>query len=159
MSDFGVPARPNLAAAILTGGLVAGAVDLLAATIIYHAPLPVICKSVAGGLLGAKAAQAGGLENALIGAACHFAIMTTIAAIYVLASRRLPILVRRPLVFAPLYGAAMYGVMNYVVVPLSAIGPRPTPPLPILIEAVALHMFILAPIIVFAARKFAPARE
>lgn len=159
MSDFGVPARPNLAAAILAGGLVAGIVDLLAATLIYHASLPVICKSVAGGLLGAKAAQAGGMENVLIGAACHFAIMTTIAAIYVLASRRLPILVKQPLVFAPLYGAAMYGVMNYVVVPLSAIGPRPTPPLPILIEAVALHMFILAPIIVFAARKFAPARE
>ena len=159
MSDVSAQRRPNLAAAILTGGLVAGAVDLLAATIIYHAPLPVICKSVAGGLLGAKASQAGGTPNALIGAACHFAIMTTIAAIYVLASRRLPILVKQPLIFAPLYGAAMYIVMNYVVVPLSAIGPRPTPPLPILAEAVALHMFILAPIIVFAARKFAPARD
>ena len=159
MPDRAPAQRPNLAVAILTGGLVAGAVDLFAATLIYHAPLDVICKSVAGGLLGAKAAQAGGTQTVLIGAACHFAIMTAIAAIYVLASRRLPMLVKQPLIFAPLYGAAMYAVMNYVVVPLSAIGPRPTPPLPILAQAVALHMFILAPIIVFAAVKFAPARD
>ena len=159
MSAVSVPVRPNLAAAILTGGLVAGAVDLFAASLIYHAPLDVICKSVAGGLLGARAAQAGGLETVLIGAACHFAIMTAIAAIYVLASRRLAVLVKQPLILAPLYGAAMYIVMNYVVVPLSAIGPRPTPPLPILAQAVALHMFILAPIIVLAARKFAPPRD
>ena len=159
MSDIAVLARPNLAAAILVGGLVAGAVDLLAATVLYHTPLLAICKVVAGGLLGAKAAQAGGIETSALGAACHFAIMTAIAAIYVLASRRLPVLVKQPFVFAPLYGAAIYVVMNYVVVPLSAIGPRPTPPLATLVPAVALHMFILAPIIVFAAVKFAPARD
>lgn len=159
MPDTAQAVRPNYAAAILIGGLVAGAVDLFAATLIYQAPLDVICKSVAGGLLGAKAAQAGGTQTVLIGAACHFAIMTAIAALYVLASRRLAVLVKQPLIFAPLYGAAMYVVMNYVVVPLSAIGPRPTPSLPILVEAVALHMFILAPIIVFAAVKFAPTRD
>ena len=150
--------RSNLAA-ILTGGRLAGAVDLFAASLICHAPLDVIAKSVAGGLLGAKAAQAGGPSNVLIGAACHFAIMTVIAAIYVLASRRLAVLVKQPLIFAPLYGAAMYLVMNYAVVPLSAIGLRPTPPLPILAQAVALHMFILAPIIALAAWKFAPAGD
>jgi hypothetical protein len=40
----------------------------------------------------------------------------------VAASRAVPALARRPLLFGPLYGIAAFFVMNLVVIPLSAIG-------------------------------------
>jgi hypothetical protein len=41
-----------------------------------------------------------------------------------------------------LYGLAVYGVMNYVVIPMSAIGPRTAPtPLPVLANGLLIHAF------------------
>jgi len=45
-----------------------------------------------------------------------------IAAIFVLAATRLPVLVRRWVASGLAYGVVVYFVMNYLVVPLSAIG-------------------------------------
>src|SRR5258708_6294406 len=47
------------------------------------------------------------------------------ASVYYGASRRLPVLVQHPWVTGPLYGIAVYFFMQLIVIPLSAIGPRP----------------------------------
>ena len=113
--------------AILWGGLVAGAADICAAALIWKIPIDTVFNSVARGWHG-KAAMKGGWDMVAVGAASHFFITLVCAAIYVLAARRLPILTRRPIVCGALFGLIIYGVMTYVVVPLSAVGPRPQPP-------------------------------
>jgi hypothetical protein len=52
-------------------------------------------------------------------------VATLIAAVYWLASLKLPFLVTRPVVSRLVYGMIAYLGMNYVVIPLSAIGYRP----------------------------------
>jgi uncharacterized membrane protein YagU involved in acid resistance len=109
------------------GGGVGGLLDCLYATILWgfilgHNPAG-IWQSVASGLLG-KASYDGGSATVLLGLALHFFIAFLMALVYVLASRRLPVLTARPVLMGVLYGLVLYLVMNFVVVPLSAIGPR-----------------------------------
>ena len=109
------------------GGGVGGLLDCLYATILWgfilgHNPAG-IWQSVASGLLG-KASYDGGSATVLLGLALHFFIAFLMALVYVLASRRLPALTARPVLMGVLYGLVLYLVMNFVVVPLSAIGPR-----------------------------------
>jgi hypothetical protein len=60
----------------------------------------------------------------------------------VAASRRLRVLAARPVVFGIVYGLAAYAVMNFVVMPLSAIGPRTAPlPVPVLVNGLLIHVF------------------
>jgi uncharacterized membrane protein YagU involved in acid resistance len=75
-----------------------------------------IWQSVASGLIG-KSAFDGGTATAVLGLALHFFIAFVMALVYVLASRRLPVLIARPIVMGMLYGLALYVVMNFVVVP------------------------------------------
>jgi hypothetical protein len=104
---------------------VAGVLDITDACLYYGitkaVPPDRIFQSVASGLLG-KAAYAGGAATAALGLALHFAIMAVMVTAYVLASLRLPILTKRPIVMGLGYGLATYLVMNYVVLPLSAVG-------------------------------------
>jgi hypothetical protein len=108
--------------AALVGGLVSGAADLAYAFIAYGiigVPPVRILQSIASGWLG-KAAYTSGVGAAVLGLVSHLFITCVAAGLYVLASRRLPILVQRPLVSGPVFGIGIFLVMNYVVVPLSA---------------------------------------
>ena len=112
---------------ILRAGLTAGVMDITAALIVYahwFANSVRLLQGIASGLLG-KAAFEGGLATAALGLLCHFTIATGAATVYYGASRVLPILVRGAWVTGPLYGIAVYFFMQLVVIPLSAIGPRP----------------------------------
>lgn len=118
------PARPRLSPgrALLYGTLVAGALDILeviAFAGVRGVPPVRVLQSVASGVLG-RGAYAGGWAAAALGLALHFLIAFCAVAVYQLASRRFPALIRRPLLWGPLYGVAVWGVMNFVVVPLSA---------------------------------------
>lgn len=108
-------------AAILGGGLVAGTVDIAAAATIYRVSPIRVLKSIAGGLLG-RSALAGDASVAVLGLALQWAMSIIIAAIFVTAARRLPGLLRRWIASGIAYGLVIFVVMNYVVVPLSAIG-------------------------------------
>jgi hypothetical protein len=109
--------------ATLTGGVLAATQDLIGATLAYQAPMVRVLKAIARGVLG-DAARQGGPEAAALGAALHYGIALVAAAIYVGASARLPVLLRRPVSMGLLYGAGVFLVMNFVVVPLSrAAGP------------------------------------
>jgi hypothetical protein len=50
--------------------------------------------------------------------------LTVATSTYLIASRRLAVLARNPFIYGPLYGVAIYLVMNFIVVPLSAVPAR-----------------------------------
>jgi len=118
----------NPLAAILLGGLAAGALDIIYAFVVYG-PLsfgmtPVqVLQSVAAGWYGRKASMSGGTPSALVGLCTHFFIATTMAAVFVLAAGRIRAFSRAPILWGFAYGLILYVVMNYVVAPLSAAGP------------------------------------
>jgi hypothetical protein len=120
MSESATPPKRELTA-ILVGGLIAATFDIVQVTIFYAVKgvdwirIP---QSVASGLLG-KASYSGGMSTVVLGYGLHYAMALVMAAVYVLAARRLDILVRRPWLMGTLYGLGLYVVMTYGVVPLS----------------------------------------
>jgi FtsH-binding integral membrane protein len=109
---------------VLYAGLVAGTVDIAAAAAINRVGFGVILRAVASGLLGHAAFQ-GDSWVAALGMVLQWAMSIIIAALYVLAGLKLPILFRRWILCGALYGVVVFFVMNYVVVPLSAVGHVP----------------------------------
>ena len=108
--------------ALLYGTVVVGALDILEVMVFAGmrgvAPIRVL-QGIASGLLG-RGAYGGGVLAAALGALLQFFIAFVVVAVYHLASRRLPVLVRAPLLCGALYGVLVYAVMNLVVVPASA---------------------------------------
>src|SRR6185369_5123224 len=113
---------------IFWGGLIAGTLDITAAflTAWLRAGIgPVrLLQFVASGLLGPEASQ-GGAKTAVLGLALHFLIATIWTVVFYLASRKWLFLIERPVMFGLLYGIAVYTFMNFVVLPLSRVPPRP----------------------------------
>jgi uncharacterized membrane protein YagU involved in acid resistance len=105
--------------AALLGGLIAGTIDIGAASLINGRDPTIITEFIAGGLLG-KAALAGGFQIVALGVVLQWAMSIVIAAIYVFASMWLAVLRRQWLLCGIAYGVPVYFVMTYVVVPLSA---------------------------------------
>lgn len=126
--DASLPERPRAFDTILYGGLVVGILDGLFALIFYGLVLGVkpmrIFQSVASGLLGTSSYE-GGIQTFLLGVLLHFVVASCIAAVYYLASLKLPILIHHAVICGLIYGLIAYLGMNYVVIPLSAIGYRP----------------------------------
>jgi hypothetical protein len=105
--------------AVLLGGIGAGVGDSILALVLYPVSLVRIYQSVAAGLLGRDAAVQGGLLTAALGMLLHFFIATTAAFVYVVASSRLKLLLKQPVVCGLAFGIAVYFFMGFVVVPLS----------------------------------------
>jgi hypothetical protein len=114
---------PRALDTILLGGLTVGILDALDAVTFFGLYSKVgptrIFQYVASGLLGRESFN-GGVKTALLGLALHFLIAFILTAIYYLASLKLPMLVRRPVLWGMLYGVVAYFGMQYVVIPLSA---------------------------------------
>ena len=149
------PTKPRALRTILWAGLVSGVLDITAALIVYaqFGRFSVrLLQGIASGLLG-KAAFQGGLATALLGLLCHFFIATSAAAVYFAASRRLPILIQRAVVSGAVYGVLVYFFMQLVVIPLSAIGPRPFS-LRATIIGVVIHIFCVGLPIALTVRRF-----
>ena len=104
---------------ILLGGFIAGTVDIGAAAAINGRSPVFILHIVAGGILG-PAALDGGPGAAAFGLGLQWGMSLIIAAIFVVATRYLPILRKQWLTSGIAYGVPVYLVMTYVVVPLSA---------------------------------------
>lgn len=141
---------PNAMLAIFVGGLIAGALDLTAAYVIYGAGVP---RGIAAGLLGRTALQ-GGSGVYVLGIALHFFIACSAAAIYYAASRKLEFMVQRPLVCGVFYGVAIYLVMNLVVLPLSALHLKGPYRLESLIQGLLIHMLLIGMPIALSVRQF-----
>jgi hypothetical protein len=111
--------------ALVIATLVAGSLDLgyaLTVSALRGFSPVTVCQTIAAGLLGRDAAYAGGYGTAMLGLGLHFAMMALIAAVFLGASRLWPRLNARPWLSGPVYGALVFAVMNYAVVPLSALG-------------------------------------
>lgn len=133
--------------AIFWGGLAAGVFDAVDGVIAYGTqgfdPIQVL-QYIASGLL-AKASSEGGLATAGLGTILHFLIAFG-AAVYVVAGRWISVLKRRPVTFGLLYGAAVYLFMNYLVLPLSAVGHSPCKPGVFLNGVIGHALFVSLPI-------------
>jgi hypothetical protein len=117
---------PDLLSAVLSGGIVAGILDIGAAAAINRVGPVAILRVIASGLLGPKALKGGTLVAGL-GFLLQLAMSIVIAAIYGLASLWLPILASMWTAGGLAYGVGVFVVMTYVVVPLSAAPSRPAP--------------------------------
>lgn len=119
-ATFGNPALRG----VLLGGFCAGLTDFLyptIATVMAGGPWTRPWKGVASGLFGIAAHQ-GGMGMVVLGIALHFFICIVAAALLYLIASRLTWLPRHWFVLGILYGIAFLAVMNYVILPLSAIG-------------------------------------
>jgi hypothetical protein len=113
--------RPRPFQAILWGGLLAGIFDAAYAMGVWAlrgVPPDRVWQGVASGLLGPKSFQ-GGLRTAALGIALHFFIALTAAAVYVTASRYLPLLRERAVLCGCVFGLMVWAFMRFVVIPLS----------------------------------------
>ncbi len=109
--------------------------------------------SIASGLLGADAFN-GGFKTAALGVVLHFVIATGATAVYYIASRKLPFLMRLAFITGPLYGIAVYFFMNLVVLPLSAVPFKVSFRPALLITGLIVHMLCVGLPIALVVRKF-----
>lgn len=142
--------RP-LARAVLWGGLLAGTGDLVFA-LAWHGMKLKVFQTVAAGLIGRDAAYAGGVGAFALGVLLHYAISLIWAALFCLAARRLPALLRHATGAGLAYGLLVYFGMNYVVLPLSALH-APFWPLRLDAAAIAAHALVFGLPIALAARQ------
>jgi uncharacterized membrane protein YagU involved in acid resistance len=107
--------------AIVTGVAVSGSLDLLSAFVFSAVegvgPVRVL-QSVAAGPFGDPMLQTSSVPVALAGLIVHYALMTVMVTLFVLAALKLPVILRRPLLWGTLYGFAIYLVMYWIVLPL-----------------------------------------
>lgn len=151
-SRGGVERLPALLRAVLSGGLIAGTLDIGSACLINSLPPRVILKSIASGVLGAASFH-DGLRADLAGLGLQWAMSLLIAAIYAVAASRCAALGRRSILGGIAYGVLIFLIMNYVVVPLSAAPFHPSmQPMKVVENLLAMVLFGL---IVAAATQFA----
>ena len=111
-------------ATVVLSGVIAGTIDIGAASLISALSPMVILRAVASGLLG-KAAFAGGPLTALLGLLLQWGMSIVIAATYLVVTARWPGMRRRWRITGVLAGVGIFIVMNYLVLPLSAAPFRP----------------------------------
>jgi len=150
-------ARPRAFETIVYGGLAIGILDFLDASIFFPLYYGISFLDVwhgpASGLIGREASRAGGWNTALIGILAHFMVAFSIAAVYFVLSRLIPFLIEHPIISGLIYGVAAHFVMQYVVVPLSAIGSVPNwPPVGSLLNSLIGHALLVGlPVALIAA--------
>jgi uncharacterized membrane protein YagU involved in acid resistance len=119
--DSGTAPIRRHARGVLYGGLIAGTLDIGAACLINGRGPKIILQAIASGVLG-KASFRMGLPAAALGLVLQWVMSVLIAAIFAVASSRLPVVRRSWIASGLAYGVVIFFVMNYVVVPLSAAG-------------------------------------
>lgn len=98
-------------------GLIAGTIDIGAACAINHVgPVPIL-RFIASGLLGAPLPHEPWVY--CLGMALQWLMSIIIAAVFIYASSKIPVLLRNWIAAGIAYGFAVYFVMTFVVVPLS----------------------------------------
>jgi len=145
---------------ILIAGLVAGFFDITYACVFFgirnQVPPSRIFQSVARGALG-QSAFAGGLKTALLGLFFHFLIAFIWAALFYLASRFVPFLIKHAVISGLIFGLFIYLVMYGIVMRYSAIHSQIPPwryPWAVLIPNVLIHMLGIGLPIAVIVRNF-----
>jgi len=114
----------NLLANILTAGLIAGTLDILAVIFLLAGGNAIgVFKGIASGVFG-KTALEGGSGMVAWGALFHYVIAMSWTTAYFLLYPKLPFLKRNKWLNAAAYGVIVWSLMNLVVLPLSNVGSR-----------------------------------
>lgn len=145
----------NLALAVLTGGAASAFLDGLAATIDFRMrgiSFVRLWQGVASGALGPSSFQRGNI-SVLLGLGFHILIATTSAFVFNVSANYAPLLLAHYIASGMLYGIAVYIVMNFVVIPRSAMPPRPFV-LAIMIRQLLIHIACVGLPISIAAHYF-----
>ena len=155
-------ARRSALRAVVTGGLLAGTLDLVFAAVVYGyargGTEEDVLHSVASGWLGRKAFVGGG-PTAVLGFFTQYLIALGAASVFYAASRYFPELRRRPVPAGMVFGAGLYAFMYRVVMPLSAAPFRPSFAPKAVLPALAAHMFLIGLPIALCARRFGRSGE
>jgi hypothetical protein len=156
-AERAVPGRARAFDTVVLGGFTAGVLDILDAlvlTVLSGGRPARMLQGIASGLLGARAFE-GGMLIAALGLGLHFLIALGAATVYFLASTKLPVLVRRPVICGIAFGLCVWAFMQYVVLPLSLVRRSgATPPLPLLMNQLVIHALgVGLPIALFASRS------
>ena len=141
----------NVLKSLVYGGLVAGTIDIGAASLINTINPLVILQAIASGLLG-RAAFQGGAGVMVLGLLLQWGMSILIAAFFTIAANKWPSLARRWILWGTLFGVVVFIVMNYVVVPLSAASHKWTHPLSWFIEN-GIAMLVFGWIVAFTANR------
>jgi len=153
--DVGLQKSDGLKA-ILFGGLIAGILDITAASVNVwlNSGRGAIStfQSVAGGLYGAETFN-GGYRTAAIGLVIHFFIALTATTVYYLASRKLKFMIRQAILSGVLYGIAVWMFMYLIVLPFSA-WKTSTYPFKAVITGILIHIFFVGLPIALVVRRF-----
>ena len=132
---------------------VSGTLDILFAmilTLLFGREIGNMLRFVASGPFPSAKEWGGG--GAVLGLLVHFTLMGIMAAIFVLAARRFPDVLRTPLKWGVVYGLATYVAMNWIVVPLRFDAPLPPKPLSIATQLFA-HIVLVGIPFAFIAAK------
>ena len=112
---------------ILWIGLVAGTLDIIE-NIVFNAFRGItpwrIFQFIASGLIDGRSFKLGWASVGL-GVVIHYAIALIWTVIFYIAATRFTVLSRWPILSGLIYGIIVYVVMNFIVLPLSAVPPRP----------------------------------
>jgi uncharacterized membrane protein YagU involved in acid resistance len=100
-----------------------------------------VFQSIASGIEG-RAAFEGGMGSAVFGAVLHWVISLAFAAVWVAAVRRSATLSRHFALWGIAYGLVAYVVMNWIVLPLSAVPFHPTHDPARLAMSISFHLFL-----------------
>ncbi len=148
---------PTPLTVILVAGLVCGTLDALSASLVsaLFGATPIrVFQGIASGLRGRSAFQ-GGVSTALLGLGLHYVVALGAAATYYWASRFIPVMNGHAWSCGVIFGALTHLFMNFVVIPLSAIGSRPFAPKSFL-AFLAVSMVVVGPSISLTVRRLAP---
>jgi hypothetical protein len=140
---------------VVCAALLAAALDLTFAFVFYSfqgATPARILRGIAAGLIGRDQALAGGSWVLLLGGALHFLIAGCAAALYYLAARHWPAMMRRWALSGAAFGVAMYLVMHFVVIPLSRLTFH-LPSLPNVIGELFSHIFLFGMVIAYGVSR------
>jgi hypothetical protein len=147
----------RILSAAISAGIVAGTVDIFMATLVFGAPPTAILRAIAAGLIG-KASYQGGAASATLGVGLQWLISIGAAGVYILVGKRFSLLLRRPLLIGPVFGAGVFTFMRAVVLPLSQSTVK-LPGMPLLAEDFAANMLfgmIIAIIVSRMSRREVP---
>lgn len=122
---------PRALETIGLGGFAIGILDFLDASLFFPNYFGItfarVWQSVAAGLLGRETSVAGGWNTAALGIFMHFVVAFCIATVYFLISRKITWFIRHTVISGIIFGIGAHFFMQYIVIPLSAIGWRSAP--------------------------------
>jgi hypothetical protein len=137
---------------ILVAGLICGTLDGLSALALAGGRWMRLFQFIASGMLGPRSFE-GGLTTVALGIAAHFSIALGAAAVFYSTSLALPFLIERAILSGILFGVLVHVFMNFVVIPLSAIGRRRFNTRGFVVQLLV-HMIVVGPSIALTVRYY-----